>query len=277
MILKEEHFAILKINWNDKVTNLQEIAQELNIGLDSMVFFDDDIINRDFVRSTLPEELTVEMPKDPSLYVTTLLGLNDFNVTKLTEEDKQRGKMYVDQRKRTEFQKTTTDFKEYLKQLGIKVFIKNANEFTIPRISQLTLKTNQFNLTTKRYQEEDIIKFVEDQQKIVECAQIQDKFGDNGITSVYIINKENKQEWLIDTFLLSCRVIGRGVEEALLGQIIERAKMEGVKNVKAQYVQTKKNKPAENFLADFGFTKDGDVWIFETQKPVKKLEYLEIS
>ena len=143
--------------------------------------------------------------------------------------------------------------------------------------SQLTLKTNQFNLTTKRYQEEDIIKFVEDQKKIVECAQIQDKFGDNGITSVYIINKENKQEWLIDTFLLSCRVIGRGVEEALLGQIIERAKMEGVKNVKAQYVQTKKNKPAENFLADFGFTKDGDVWIFETQKPVKKLEYLEIS
>ena len=277
MILKEEHFAILKINWNDKVTNLQEIAQELNIGLDSMVFFDDDIINRDFVRSTLPEVLTVEMPKDPSLYVTTLLGLNDFNVTKLTEEDKQRGKMYVDQRKRTEFQKTTTDFKEYLKQLDIKVFIKNANEFTIPRISQLTLKTNQFNLTTKRYQEEDIIKFVEDQKKIVECAQIQDKFGDNGITSVYIINKENKQEWLIDTFLLSCRVIGRGVEEALLGQIIERAKMEGVKNVKAQYVQTKKNKPAENFLADFGFTKDGDVWIFETQKPVKKLEYLEIS
>ena len=277
MILHEEHFACLKINWNDKVTNLREIAQEVNIGLDSMVFFDDDRMNRDFVRSTLPEVLTVEMPEDPSLYVPTLIGLNDFNVTKITEEDKQRGKMYLDQRRRTEFQKTTTDLKEYLKQLGIKVIIKNANEFTIPRISQLTLKTNQFNLTTKRYQEEDIRKFVEDQNKIVECAQIQDKFGDNGITSVYIINKENEQEWFIDTFLLSCRVIGRGVEEALLSQIIKKAKKEGVKKVKAQYIKTKKNKPAENFLSDFGFTRDSDTWIFETEKPVKKLEHMEIS
>ena len=277
MVLKEENFACLKINWNDKVTNLREIAQEVNIGLDSMVFFDDDRMNRDFVRSTLPEVLTIEMPEDPSLYVPTLIGLNDFNVTKITEEDKQRGKMYLDQRRRTEFQKTTTDFKEYLKQLGIKVIIKNANEFTIPRISQLTLKTNQFNLTTKRYQEEDIRKFVEDQNKIVECAQIQDKFGDNGITSVYIINKENEQEWFIDTFLLSCRVIGRGVEEALLSQIIKKAKKEGVKKVKAQYIKTKKNKPAENFLSDFGFTRDSDTWIFETEKPVKKLEHMEIS
>ena len=277
MILHEEYFACLKINWNDKVTNLREIAQEVNIGLDSMVFFDDDRMNRDFVRSTLPEVLTIEMPEDPSLYVPTLIGLNDFNVTKITEEDKQRGKMYLDQRRRTEFQKTTTDFKEYLKQLGIKVIIKNANEFTIPRISQLTLKTNQFNLTTKRYQEEDIRKFVEDQNKIVECAQIQDKFGDNGITSVYIINKENEQEWFIDTFLLSCRVIGRGVEEALLSQIIKKAKKEGVKKVKAQYIKTKKNKPAENFLSDFGFVRDSDTWIFETEKPVKKLEHMEIS
>jgi len=267
----------LKINWNDKVTNLREIAQEVNIGLDSMVFFDDDRMNRDFVRSTLPEVLTIEMPEDPSLYVPTLIGLNDFNVTKITEEDKQRGKMYLDQRRRTEFQKTTTDLREYLKQLGIKVIIKNANEFTIPRISQLTLKTNQFNLTTKRYQEEDIRKFVEDQNKIVECAQIQDKFGDNGITGVYIINKENEQEWFIDTFLLSCRVIGRGVEEALLSQIIKKAKKEGVKKVKAQYIKTKKNKPAENFLSDFGFTRDSDTWIFETEKPVKKLEHMEIS
>ena len=277
MILHEEHFASLKINWNDKATNLQEIAQEVNIGLDSMVFFDDDKVNRDFVRSTLPEVLTVEVPEDPSLYVPTLIGLNDFNVIKITEEDKQRGKMYLDQRRRTEFQKTTTDLREYLKQLGIKVIIKNANEFTIPRISQLTLKTNQFNLTTKRYQEEDIRKFVEDQNKIVECAQIQDKFGDNGITSVYIINKENEQEWFIDTFLLSCRVIGRGVEEALLSQIIKKAKKEGVKKVKAQYIKTKKNKPAENFLSDFGFTRDSDTWIFETEKPVKKLEHMEIS
>jgi FkbH-like protein len=185
--------------------------------------------------------------------------------------------MYLDQRKRTELQKQVGNLQDFLKQLNISAKIKNADQYTIPRISQLTLKTNQFNLTTRRYQEEDIRKFVSDDNKIVECVQIQDKFGDNGITGVYIVNKENKQEWLIDTFLLSCRVMGRGIEEALLGQIIERAKMEGIKKVKAQYIKTKKNKPAENFLSDFGFVRNGDIWVFETTKSIKKPEHLVIS
>ena len=172
MILREEHFACLKINWNDKVTNLKEIAQELNIGLDSIVFIDDDPVNRDFVRETLPEVLTIELPKDPSLYVSTLTELNDFHVIKITEEDKQRGKMYTQQRKRVESEKNSASFEEYLKQLDIKIHIKKADEFTIPRISQLTLKTNQFNLTTKRYQEKDIKNFSQDNKKIVGCAQI---------------------------------------------------------------------------------------------------------
>ena len=276
MVLKEDNFACFRINWNDKVVNVNEIAEELNIGLDSIVFFDDDPINRDYMRSALPQVLTIEL-SDSSSYSQTLKSMNDFQVLKITNEDTKRSKMYLDQRKRTELQKQVGNLQDFLKQLNISVKIKKADKFTIPRISQLTLKTNQFNLTTRRYQEEDIRKFVSEENKIVECAQIQDKFGDNGITGVYIVNKENQQEWLVDTFLLSCRVMGRGVEEALLGQIIERAKLEGVKKVKARYIKTKKNKPAENFLADFGFTNDGELWIFETEKPVKKLEHLEIS
>ena len=115
--------------------------------------------------------LTIELPNDPSLYAQTLMELNEFNVLKITDEDKKRGKMYLQQRERTEFQKSSINFEEYLKQLKIKIYIKKADEFTIPRISQLTLKTNQFNLTTKRYQEEEIIRFSQDKKKIVGCAQ----------------------------------------------------------------------------------------------------------
>ena len=274
MILHEEHFASLKINWNDKATNLQEIAQEVNIGLDSMVFFDDDRVNRDFVRSTLPEVLTVEVPEDPSLYVPTLIGLNDFNVIKITEEDKQRGKMYLEQRKRIEFQKTTIDFNEYLKQLDIKVFIKNANEFTIPRISQLTLKTNQFNLTTKRYQEEDIKKISQDNKKLIGCARVEDKFGDNGITGVFIIDKADNEEWIIDTFLLSCRIIGRGVEEEIINHIMTLAKKNNVNKIIADFIPTKKNKPSESFLPDFGFERENNVWVYYLKNHTEKPSHL---
>ena len=135
---------------------MKEISQEINIGLDSIVYFDDDPVNRDFVRSMLPQILTVELANDPSLYVPTLIELNDFNVLKITKEDEQRGKMYSQQRKRIELKNNVNDFQEYLKKLNIKIHIKNANEFSIPRISQLTLKTNQFNLTTNRYQEKEI-------------------------------------------------------------------------------------------------------------------------
>ena len=277
MVLREKHFACLKINWNDKVTNFYEIAEELNINLDSMVFLDDDQVNRDFVGTSIPEVLTVELPNDPSLYVPTLTELNDFNVLKITEEDKKRGKMYLQQRKRTEFKKNVPNFEEYLKQLNIKVKIKKATDFTIPRISQLTLKTNQFNLTTKRYQEEDIRKFSQDKKKIIGCAQIEDKFGDNGITNVFIIDKENEREWVIDTFLLSCRVIGRGIENAILSHIFKNAKNEGVKKIKAYFISSKKNKPAETFLPDFGFKKQGDYWVYDLNNTIKSPSHLMLE
>ena len=274
MILREKHFACLKINWNDKVTNLKNIAKELNIGLDSIVFLDDDQVNRDFVRETLPEVLTVELPKDPSLYVSTLTELNDFDTMKITEEDKQRGKMYTQQRKRVESEKNSASFEEYLKQLNIKIHIKKADEFTIPRISQLTLKTNQFNLTTKRYQEEDIKTFSQDKKKIVGCAQVEDKFGDNGITSVFIIKKDNEEEWIIDTFLLSCRIIGRGVEEGILDYIINEARKNNIKRIIGNFIPTKKNKPSESFLSNFGFKKVNDYWIYSLEKHSKKPSHL---
>ena len=278
MVLREENFASLRINWNDKISNMREIAEELNIGLDSIVYFDDDPVNRELMLKVFPEILTVDLPNDPSLYAPILMSLNDFDVLKLTEEDTKRGQMYAQQRKRIELEKTSANLDDYLSQLGIRVIVKKADEFTIPRIAQLILKTNQFNLTTRRYQEEDIMKFSKEENMLVACAQVEDKFGDNGITGAYIIKKDSPLEWTIDTFLLSCRVMGRGVEEAIMGFILNAAKKEGVVTVNGQYIPTKKNKACEQFLGNLGFKKEGQNWIYSLHDNLIKIpSYLELK
>ncbi|WP_042683772.1 HAD-IIIC family phosphatase [Candidatus Nitrosotenuis chungbukensis] len=277
MVLREEHFASIRINWNDKVSNMKEIANELNIGADSMVFFDDDPVNREYMRINMPQILTVDLPQDPSQYAQTIKKMNEFSVLSITDEDAQRGKMYLEQRKRSDLEQSAPDLESFLKNLDLKVLIKNANEFTIPRISQLTLKTNQFNLTTKRYQESDIKKLSEDDRYVVGCAQVTDKFGDNGITGVFIVRKENPKEWFIDTFLLSCRVMGREVEKGILGYIINKAKENEIERIKAQFIPSQKNKPIEEFLPNCGFQKDGDYWIYQSKTQFTIPDFLMVS
>ena len=276
MILKEDDFASVKINWNDKVTNLQKIAVELNIGLDSIVFFDDDPINQEYVRKSLPEVVVVDLPKDSSQYSRIITEMREFEVLRITEEDTKRSSMYLGQKKRKELENQVGDFDEFLKQMNIHVEVKKADSFTIPRISQLTLKTNQFNMTTKRYQEEEVSKFSSSDDKIVECVQVSDKFGDNGITGTYIVEKKNNEEWIIDTFLLSCRIMGRGVEEVMISEIIENARLSGVKRIKGKFIPTTKNKPAENFYEKLGFKKENEFWVFNTDNTVKKPEHIKV-
>ena len=277
MILREDNFACVKINWDDKSVNLQKISEELNIGLDSMIFFDDDPINQEYVRESLPEVLVVNLPKDSSQYSQIITEMKEFDVLKITEEDTKRGEMYLGQKKRKELEGKIGDFNEFLKQMDIVVNVKKADSFSIPRISQLTLKTNQFNLTTKRYQEEEIAKFSSLDNKIVECVQVSDKFGDNGITGTYIVEKKNDDEWIIDTFLLSCRIMGRGVEEIMMNQIIEKAKLSGIKRLKGEFIPTTKNKPAENFYEKLGFKKENEFWVFNTDNIMKKPEHIKVE
>jgi len=277
MILREDNFACVKINWDDKSVNLQKISEELNIGLDSMIFFDDDPINQEYVRESLPEVLVVNLPKDSSQYSQIITEMKEFDVLKITEEDTKRGEMYLGQKKRKELEGKIGDFNEFLKQMDIVVNVKKADSYSIPRISQLTLKTNQFNLTTKRYQEEEIAKFSSLDNKIVECVQVSDKFGDNGITGTYIVEKKNDDEWIIDTFLLSCRIMGRGVEEIMMNQIIEKAKLSGIKRLKGKFIPTSKNKPAENFYEKLGFKKENEFWVFNTDNIMKKPEHIKVE
>tara|TARA_Y100000590_G_scaffold84154_1_gene93989 strand:+ start:696 stop:2444 length:1749 start_codon:yes stop_codon:yes gene_type:complete len=276
MILQEKHFASLQINWNDKAQNIKEIASEINIGLDSIVFFDDDKLNQERIKQEFPQILTIDMSEDPSNFVPILKEINDFNVLQRTIEDTQRGEMYAQQRERKNFEKTVSNLDDFLKKLDIKVKIKKSNNFLIPRISQLTLKTNQFNLTTKRYQEEDIKKFSENRNFKIGCAQVLDKFGDNGITGVYIVEK-NKDFWLIDTFLLSCRIMGRRIENAILTEIIKDAKANGINEIRANFFPTAKNKPAENFLSDFGFKQKDDYWFYDLNNEIKIIDHLEVE
>ena len=274
MILREEHFSSMRINWADKVTNMKEIIKELNIGSDSLVFIDDDPVNREFVKSIFPEILVIDLSNDPSMYVPTIENLIDFSVLKITIEDRNRGKMYLKQKEINQLQESTLDLQTFLSQLESKVIIKEVDEFSLPRTSQLILKTNQFNLTTKRYQESDIHMMVNDPNFIVGCAQVEDKFGDNGITGVFIVKKENEVEWKIDTFLMSCRIMGRDIEKCIIAHIINKAQENGIKTVKADFYPTQKNKPIENFLSNCKFVKDGDSWSYTIKSKIKFPEYI---
>ena len=277
MILKEEHFAAMCINWNDKVSNMKEIIKGINIGSDSLVFIDDDPVNREFVKSIFPEILVVNLSDDPSSYALEIENLIDFSVLKITDEDRNRGKMYLKQKKIIELEKTSTDLQTFLNQLDLKISIKDVNEFTLPRVSQLILKTNQFNLTTKRYQEIDIEKMIKDSNFIVTCVQVEDKFGDNGITGVFIIKKENEKEWRIDTFLMSCRIMGRDIEKGIMTYIINKAKENNIQKINADFIPTQKNKPVENFLSDHEFKKEGRSWTYKIKSKIKFPEYLRIE
>ena len=276
MILREQDFSCMKINWNDKISNMKEISNELNIGLDSIVFFDDDPVNRELIRMSMPEINTVELPEDPSTYAEILRNLNDFNTLKITKDDTERKKMYSQEQNRQKLESNTENLNEYLKKLDIKIKIKLDNKIAISRISQLILKTNQFNLTTKRYQEEQIKEFVEDETMIVGCSEVEDKFGENGITNVFII-KTKSNEWIIDTFLLSCRIMGRGIEEGIIGKILEIAKQKGIEKITATFIPTEKNKPAENFLKNYGFKKENENWVFLLKNKIKIPDHLQVE
>jgi FkbH-like protein len=277
MVLREHNFASIKINWNDKISNMKAIADELNIGLESLIYFDDDPINREVMSRALPEIMTIGLPEDPALYAQTLMNLNDFNTFAITDEDKKRGQMYVEERKRSQLEDSVGNLDDFLSQLNIRINIRKADPFTIPRIAQLVLKTNQFNLTTKRFQEEEILKFYKDKSMLVGCAQTADKFGDNGITGVFIVKKNpDYSEWIIEAFLLSCRVMGRRIENGIMQYILSEAKNEGIKRVKGRYIPTKRNKPCEGFLASLGFKKEGEDWIYNTEVPFETTRHLEL-
>lgn len=252
MILQKEYFSVLKINWLDKVTNIKSIAEELNIGIDSLVFIDDNPAECELVKQQLPEVEVINLTGGPDNYINQLKSVDSLNTVFVTEEDLNRNKMHIADEKRKELEQSYTNLDDYLISLEMQAFVNVNSAAHLRRAAQLTQKTNQFNLTTRRYSFEDISKFILSGKNKVYTMRLIDKFGDNGIVLVAIIELK-KEEWIIDTFLMSCRVIGRQAETALLNCILDDALKSNVKSIRGQFIQTKKNEPAKDFYSKHGF------------------------
>ena len=250
MVLKKEDFASWRINWDDKAANIKEIAEELNIGLDSMVFIDDNPSERELIRQVLPMVTVPEFPAQPYELPIFCKGLIEqyFRVFSITDEDRKKSEQYKANTLRTQSQRTFTDMESFLKSLDIHIKIELANEFNIPRIAQMTQKTNQFNLTTRRYTESDIRSLLERGWDIC-CMSVADRFGDNGITGCLLINGDE-----IDSLLLSCRILGKGIESAFLKTVLAGLRDRGIQSVKAEYIPTSKNAQVADFYDSCGFT-----------------------
>lgn len=253
MVIKEQHITLAKINWNDKASNIKAIASELNIGLDSIVFVDDSEFEADLVRRELPEVEVILLPKDkPYEYSRILRCSGFFDSVAFSDEDRSRTAMYRAEVARKHEREKVTDLDDFYRSLKMKIQIKFSDDFSCPRIAQLTQKTNQFNLTTIRYSESDIRMLMNNPNTDVVYLKLADKFGDSGIVGVAIVKYENHQA-IIESFLLSCRVLGRKVEEAFLLSILRLAKDKVVASVIGKYVRTKKNSQTEYFYEKNGF------------------------
>jgi len=254
MVLRRKHFASYQINWNDKATNLMAIAKVLNIGIDSFIFIDDNPVECEFIRQQFLECTVVRLPDKPYLIPIVASYLPGIENIRLTAEDQKKGEFYQAQLERKKFENLSGDIGEFLESLEMEMEIKPACDFTIPRISQLTQKTNQLNMTTRRYSEADIIEFASSSDCDVFSVSSRDRFGENGIVGVIIL-KFVRQTCYIDTFLLSCRVIGRTIEQSMVAFIVEFAKARGIYELIGEFIPTKKNKPAGDIYASQNFRK----------------------
>jgi FkbH-like protein len=253
MILKKDVFSAMKINWNNKADNIREIAEELNIGLDSIVFIDDNPAERELVKQTFSEITVPEFPAQPYLYPIFVKQLTDnyFSAYTLTNEDLAKTQQYKENAERVQYKTQFVDMDSYLRGLEIELTIEPLNEFNKPRFAQLTQKTNQFNLTTKRYTEAQIQSFA-DNGDLVFGLRVKDKFGDYGISGLVIVLITGEKAH-IDTFLLSCRVLGKGIEQNFVKKLLKKLPEKGVKTITAEYIKSEKNEQVEKFYETVEF------------------------
>lgn len=252
MVLKRDDFAGWRINWNDKAQNIVFLVEEINIGLQSVVFIDDNPVERSRVRDTLPEVFVPGMPQDKMLYTKTLLGLRCFDTPTISQEDTQRTRMYVSERKRKSLQDSVGSMNEWLKGLQTVIRIEKLKPSNLERTVQLLNKTNQMNLTTRRLTDKELLEWETQDNHWLRTLRVSDKFGDSGLTGIISLSIDRQSARIID-FVLSCRVMGRRIEEIMVHHAIDYVKSLGLKQVEAYYKETKKNKPCFEFWKRSGF------------------------
>ena len=256
-LLKNEHFAAQRVNWQPKPDNLRAIAEELNLGLDSFIFVDDSDYECSAVKHSLPEVDVIQVPARATEIPSCLDALARLEIVSLTAEDLQKTAMYAQERlRKTQLEQlsdTGGSIEDYLKSLNMKMTVRLDDSSAVPRLAQLTQKTNQFNLTTRRYSEKDIAGMIGADEFCVYHFSLEDNFGNSGIVGLAIVERTEDNQARLDTFLMSCRVIGRMAEQAFLSTIVGDLVSAGVRGLTAEYIPTRKNILVQHFLPDSGF------------------------
>lgn len=255
MLLKLDHIAVFQANWNDKATNIQAIAEELSLGLDALVFLDDNPVERGLVRKLLPQVAVPELPEEPAYYARTLTAAGYFEAIAFAGEDLKRASFYQDNAKRATLQKQVGGVDAYLASLDMTISFQPFDATGRARIVQLINKSNQYNLTTRRYTDPEVCEAESDPSVFTLQVRLADIFGDNGMISVVICRPVEENVWEIDTWLMSCRVLGRKVEHMVLRRILEQARLEGISNLRGVYHPTERNKMVAEHYAKLGFSK----------------------
>lgn len=253
MVLRMEDISIFVANWSNKGDNIKYIQQVLNIGMDSLVFIDDNPFERNLVRTIFPEVTVPELPEDPADYLPFLQSLNLFETVSFTEEDTVRTKQYKEESERVVLQQSFESVEEYLASLNMEATVETISKFNLARCAQLTQRSNQFNLTTIRYTEDQLQSFIDNGGKAV-CISLKDKFGDYGLISLLLLEKDGDTA-LINTWIMSCRVLKRGVEELAVNEVIKLAKEWGCTAVRGKYIPTPKNGMVKDLYVNMGFEK----------------------
>jgi FkbH-like protein len=260
MVLRMEDIAVFVANWETKVDNIRYIQSILNIWFDTMVFIDDNPFEREMVKSAIPELTVPDLPEDPAEYLQFLRNLNLFETASFTEEDTQRTRQYREEAQRNVLLQTFDNEDEFLASLGMASEVKAFDAFTIPRVAQLTQRSNQFNLRTIRYTDEDVKRISNDPDYLTMSLTLADRFGDHGLIAVVILKKESTALF-IDTWIMSCRVLKRGMENFTLNAIMDFARANNFEKVIGEYIPTKKNGIVKEHYSSLGFAPMDDKWV----------------
>lgn len=255
MVLRLEDFSMFVANWEDKARNIRTIQQALNIGMDSMVFLDDNPFERELVRTMIPEITVPELPEDPALYLQYLRGLDLFEIASYSREDAGRTEQYREKAQRAAFEAAFQSYDDYLEALQMRASAAAFDPFHYPRIAQLTQRSNQFNLRTVRYTEAEIEALAQDDSRIGLYFTLKDKFGDHGLISVVVLEKQPEDTLFISEWLMSCRVLKRGMEEFIVDKILSVAAQQGFRRVVGEYIPTPKNAMVKDLYEQLGFAR----------------------
>jgi FkbH-like protein len=257
MVLRREHFSAERVNWQDKATNLRELAVELGVSLDSFVFLDDSPIERDWIRQALPEVVVPEISEDPVERPAMLRSMPSFKRIALTDADRGRAAAYHAERDRRAFSVTAASFEEFLASLEQQATIEPVSGASLARAAQLCRRTNQFNLTTRRYDAAALERMLGEDDVELYTFAVSDRFSDSGITGLAILRLAD-EEAEIDTFVMSCRILGRRLEDALLAFLAERASARGARLLIGRFEPTAKNAQAADFYPTRDFERAAD-------------------